>query len=160
MLLNLSLESFLWKLDRFVQPGCTVKLFAVSTRYFRHFGCFGPSDLLQVGVNAAGKLLVDRHQVIRLAPRLREAFRQEIIEGAEVFEPPVLASSHFAQISTQFDEPRVLLLLGMALPGQDLIHLVENEQSAAPIQFGFHEYTPVSRQIGPANQDPLPPAGA
>jgi hypothetical protein len=50
-------------------------------------------------------------------------------------------------------------LLGMALPGQDLIDLVENEQSAAAIQFGFHEYTPVSRQIGQANQDPLLPVG-
>jgi hypothetical protein len=72
---------------------------------------------------------------------------------------PVLASSHFAQISTQFDEPHVLLFFGMTLPGQDLIHLVENEQSAAPIQFGFHEHTPVSRQIGQANQDQLLPAG-
>jgi hypothetical protein len=66
-----------------------------------------------------------------------------------------LASSHFAQVLTEFDEPRVLLLLGMALPGQDLIHLVENKKSAAPIQFGFHDDTPVSRQIGQANQDPL-----
>jgi hypothetical protein len=47
----------------------------------------------------------------------------------------------------------------MTFPGQDLIHLVENEQSAAPIQFGFHERTPVSRQIGQANQDSLPQVG-
>jgi len=47
----------------------------------------------------------------------------------------------------------------MALPAQDFIHLVENKQSAAPIQLGFHERTPVSRQIGQANQDPLPPVG-
>ena len=73
--------------------------------------------------------------------------------------PPVLTSSHFAQVSAQFDEPRVLFLLGIALPGQDLIDLVENEHSAAPVQFGFHEHTPVSRQIGPANQDPLLPLG-
>ena len=86
---------------------------------------------------------MDRHQVIRFAPGLWKAFRQEIIEGAEVFEPPVLAGSHFAQILAQFDESRVLLLLGMALPGQDLIHLVENEQSAAPIQFGFHQHCPL-----------------
>jgi hypothetical protein len=91
---------------------------------------------------------VDRHQVIRFASGLWKAFRQKIIEGAEAFEPPVLAGAHFAQVSTQFDEPRVLLLLGVALPGQDLIDLVENEQSATPIQFGFHEHTPVSRQIG------------
>jgi hypothetical protein len=89
--------------------------------------------LLQVVVNAARKLLVDRHQVVGFAPGLWEAFRQEIIEGAEVFEPPVLASSHFAQVSAEFDEPRVLVLVGMALPGQDLIDLVQNEQSAAPI---------------------------
>ena len=75
------------------------------------------------------------------------------------FRASVLARPHFAQVSTQFDEPRVLFLLGSALPGQDLIDLVENEQSAAPIQFGFHEHTPVSRQIGQANQDPLPPVG-
>src|ERR1700720_1524105 len=67
MLLNFSLESFLWKLDRFVQPGCTVKLFAVSPRYFRKFGSFGPPHLLQVMVNAARQLLVDGHQVIGLA---------------------------------------------------------------------------------------------
>ena len=47
----------------------------------------------------------------------------------------------------------------MALPGQDLVDLVENKQSAAPIQLGFHEDTPVSRQIGQANQDPLLPVG-
>src|SRR4029077_9570342 len=131
MPLNFPLESFLWEFDRLVQPGCTVKLFAVSPRYLREFGCFGPPDLLQVVVNAARKLLVDRHQVIRFAPGLGKAFRQKIIEGAEIFESPVLARSHFAQVATQFDEPRVLLLLGAALPGQDLIDLIENEQSAA-----------------------------
>jgi hypothetical protein len=102
---------------------------------------------------------VDCHQVIGFAPGLRKPFRQKIIEGAKVFEPPVLASSDFAQVSTEFDEARVLLFLGMTFPGQDLIHLVENEQSAAPIQFGFHERTPFSRQIGQANQDPLLPVG-
>ena len=102
---------------------------------------------------------MDCHQVVGFAPGLRKTFRQEIIEGREAFEPPVLPRSHFAQVPTQFDEPRVLLFLGMALPGQDLIHLVENEQSPAAIQFGFHEHTPVSRQIVQANQDPLPPAG-
>src|SRR5215469_15944440 len=123
MLLNFSLESFLWKFDRFVQPGCTVKPFSVSSGYLCKLGCFRPSDLLQVVVNAPRKLLVDCHQVVGFAPGLREPFRQEIIEGAEVFEPPVLSSSHFGQISTEFDEPCVLLLLGMALPGQDLIDL-------------------------------------
>jgi hypothetical protein len=148
MPLNFPLESFLWKLDRFVQPGCTVKPFAVSPGYFCQFGCFGPPHLLQVVVNAARQLLVDRHQVVGFAPGLREPFRQKIIEGTEVFELPVLTSSHFAQVLTEFDEPRVLLLLGMALPGQDLIDLVENEQRTTAIQLGFHERTPVSRQIG------------
>jgi hypothetical protein len=110
-------------------------------------------------VNAARQLLVDCHQVIGFAPGLRKPFSQEIIERAEVFELPVLASSDFAEVSTQFDEARILLFLGMTFPGQDLIHLVENEQSAAPIQFGFHERTPVSRQIGQANQDSLPQVG-
>jgi len=108
--------------------------------------------LVQVVVNAPRQLFVDRHQVVGFTPGLREPFRQKIIEGAEVFEPPVLAGSHFAQISAEFDEPRVLLLLGMALPGQDFIDLIQNKQSATAIQFGFHEHTPVSRQIGQANQ--------
>jgi hypothetical protein len=133
MLVNFSFESFLGKLDRFVQPGCTVKPVAISPRYFREFGGFGPPHLLQVVANAARQLLVDRHQVIGFAPGLRKPFSQKIIEGAEVFEPPVLANSDFAQASTEFDEARVLLLLGMALPGQDLIDLVENEQSTASI---------------------------
>jgi hypothetical protein len=110
-----------------VQPGCTVKPFAISTRYFRKFGCFLPPHLLQVVVNAPSQLLVDCHQIVGFAPGLREAFRQEIVEGAEVFESPILTRSHFAEVSAQFDEPRVFLLLGMALPGQDLIDLVENE---------------------------------
>jgi hypothetical protein len=46
-------------------------MFAVSTRYFRKFGGFGPPDLLQVVVNAARELPVDRHQVIRFAPGRR-----------------------------------------------------------------------------------------
>jgi hypothetical protein len=49
-----------------------------------------------------------------------------------VLEPPVLARSHFAQVSAQVDEPRVLLLLGMALPGQDLI----------PYLMAIHELLP------------------
>jgi hypothetical protein len=47
----------------------------------------------------------------------------------------------------------------MALPGQDFIDLIQNKQSATAIQFGFHEHTPVSRQIGQANQDSLPQVG-
>ena len=58
MLLNFSFEPFLWQFDRFVQPGCTVKLFTVSASYFREFGCFRPPHLRQVVVNAARKLLV------------------------------------------------------------------------------------------------------
>ena len=80
MLLNLSFESFLGKLDRFVQPGCTVKLFTVSPRYLRQLGCFRPPHLLQIMVNAARKLFVDRHEVIRFASRLWKAFGQKIIE--------------------------------------------------------------------------------
>jgi hypothetical protein len=84
-------------------------------------------------VNAPRQLLVDCHQVVGFAPRLREPFRQKIIEGRKAFEPPVLPRSNFAQVPTQFDEPGVLLLLGMPLPRQDLIHLVENEKSATAI---------------------------
>ena len=76
---------------------------------------------------------MDGHQVVGFAPGLRKPFRQEIIEGTEAFQPPILAGSNFAQVSTEFDEPCVLFLLGMPLPGQDLIHLVENEQSTTPI---------------------------
>src|SRR5260370_35406318 len=42
-MLYLSFESLLRHLRRFVQPGCTIKVFSVPPRYLDQFYCFAPA---------------------------------------------------------------------------------------------------------------------
>src|ERR1700693_69789 len=104
-------------------------------------------------MTSARKLLMNGHEVVRFAPRFRKALGEKVIKGGQIFNLPILASSHFTEITPELDESRILFLLHGAFPGQNLIHLVEDEQATTPVQLRFHDNAPVSRQMRPANQD-------
>jgi hypothetical protein len=57
--------------------------------------------LLQFYLVNARQLLVDSHEVIGLAPGLRELSLQELIKRTDVLDPPVLSRSNLAQIATE-----------------------------------------------------------
>ncbi len=68
-------------------------------------------------------MLVDGHQVVGLAPRFRKALLEELIEGLQIIEPPVLPGADFAQVAAELHKPRVALPILGLLPAQDLIDL-------------------------------------
>jgi hypothetical protein len=63
------------------------------------------------------KLFVNRHQVVRLPPGLREPALQELIERLQLLQPPVLAGADLAQVLAQFHEPGIALVLMAGFPG-------------------------------------------
>ena len=94
---------------------------------------------------------MDRHEVISLPPRLRKPPRQKLIKGLQFLQPPILTRPHFAQVSTQFYEPRIPLGFRPPLPGQNLVDLSQNEQSPFAIELGQHGRI-LSTQARQANQ--------
>ena len=71
-------------------------------------------------------MLVNRHQVIGLPSRFREAPLQELVKGLQVLQPPVLSSSYFAQVLAQFHKLGIALVVVPCLPGQDLVDLAQH----------------------------------
>jgi len=60
-------------------------------------------------------MFMDGHQVVGLSPGFWELPLEELIEGLQIIEPPVLPGTDFAQITAQIDRargsPGVLFLL-------------------------------------------------
>src|SRR6185369_4260829 len=80
------------------------------------------------------QVLMDRHEVVRLPPGLREPPRQKFVKGLQFLQPPVLTCPHFAQISPQFYKPGISLCFRAPLPSQDLVDFGQNEQSPFAIE--------------------------
>src|SRR5579863_3434303 len=152
MLFHLALEFWCWHLLGFVQPDCTIELLPLPTRDLRQIRCLCPTHLSQLTANLPRQLLMNRHQVVGLAARLRKFPRQELIEGLQIVDPPVLPGPRFAEITSEFHKAGIALLLRSSFPGQDLVDLGENKHSPTTIQFWRHERVSVTPQTGQANQ--------
>src|SRR5690348_4049200 len=100
---------------------------------------------------------MDGYEVVRFAPRTRKPPFQELVKGLQVFQPPVLSSSDFAQIAAEFDEFRISIRVLLPLPGQNLVDPGQHEQSALLVQLRRHGRTP-SNQTRQTNQGDLPSA--
>ena len=50
--------------------------------------------------------------------------------------PPILSRANFAQITSEFHEPRIALDFLPLFPSQDLVDLSEHEQRSATIELG------------------------
>src|SRR5207244_3663842 len=137
LLFDFAAELFLREFTSFVQPGCTIEFLAVSTScQLRQFQSLCPAHLLQLALNGCGQVLVNGHQVIGLASRLREPPLQKLIEGLQLFQAPVLASSDFAEVSSEFHKACVFFSFFALLPSQDLIDLRKHEERPLRIQLG------------------------
>src|SRR6266851_943594 len=80
MPLDLSLELFPGECLGFVHPGCTSELGPISARYLDEFPGLGPADFSKLRLRYAGEMLVNRHEVIGLPPRIGKTLRQEFIK--------------------------------------------------------------------------------
>src|SRR6185437_16673784 len=81
---------------------------------------------------------MDGHQVVGLAARFRESPFKEVIKRRQSFQPPVLSSAYFAQITSKLDEARVFLCFLALLPGENLIDLRQHEERPFFIQLRRH----------------------
>src|SRR5487761_727019 len=97
------------------------------------------------------QVLVNGHQVVRLATRIGEALLQEFVEGSELVEPPALSGADFAKIAPQFHEFGVSLALDACLPSEDLLDLGQHEQSSLAIDLRGHQRLSADPQTGQAN---------
>src|SRR5262249_30451701 len=127
------------KLSCFVQPGCTIELLALPTAcQFREFHSLGPADLLEFAPGLWWQMLVNGHQVVRLAPRLRESSFKKLVKGLQLFQAPVLPGAYFAEIPAKFDEFGLFLALLSRFPGEDLVDLRQHEQRSFLVQLRRH----------------------
>src|SRR5579872_6299356 len=101
------------------------------------------------------QVLVNRHQVISLTTRVREAFLEEFIEGAELVKPPVLSCPNLAEVAPEIDEFPIPFALHPFLPSQDLLNPGEHKQGSPAIELRRHQRLPVNPQAGQANQGHL-----
>jgi hypothetical protein len=82
---------------------------------------------------------MDRHEVIGFSPRSWEFPFQELIEGSQIVQPPVLPCSDFTKVAAQFHEPDVPFLFRAPLPSQDFVDLRQYNRSPSSIEFGCQE---------------------
>ncbi len=75
-------------------------------------------------------MLMNGHQVVSFPPGFGKPFLQELIEGFEIVEPPVLPGPDLAQVATELHKPGIALPIDGLLPAQDLIDLGQHEQSS------------------------------
>ncbi|MGA8073042.1 MAG: hypothetical protein WB995_06160, partial [Candidatus Acidiferrales bacterium] len=66
----------------------------------------GPPHRPQVGFRDLRQMFMDGHQVVGFAAGLREFPLQELIEGLQIIEAPVLPGTDFAQITARIDRAR------------------------------------------------------
>jgi hypothetical protein len=66
-------------------------------------------------------MLVDGHQVVGLAPGFWELLLQELVEGSQVVEAPVLSRMDFTEVAAEIDEADVAFLTRGCFPRQDLV---------------------------------------
>src|ERR1019366_9282390 len=133
-LLDRLLEVFLRHLAAFVQPGCTIEALPVPPRQFHRLDPLRPAHFLQFFSGLRWQVFVDRHQVVRLPPRLRETPLQKLVETLQTLQPPVLSRPHLAEIAPQFEELGVALRLLPLLPRQNLVNLAQYEYGSATIE--------------------------
>ena len=134
-----------------MHPGCTIEPLSLRPRQLRELSPFGPPNFLQFLPSFGGQMFVYRHQVVRLPARFREPPLQKLVEGLQVFQPPVLPSSYFAEISAELYEFCIAFRFVALLPGEDLIDLRQHEQCAFSIKLRQHGRIP-STQARQANQ--------
>src|SRR5690242_15727307 len=91
------------------------------------------------------------HQVVGFAPRLREPPLQEIIEGRQLLEPPVLTRPHLTQITPKLNEASVLFRFLSPLPTEDLVNLRQHEHCTFLVQLRRHRRCP-STQVRQTHQ--------
>src|SRR5487761_968709 len=104
------------------------------------------------------QVLVNGHQVVRLATRIGEALLEEFVEGSELVKPPVLPGADLAKVAPQFHEFGVSLAFDACLPSENLLDLGQHEQGSLAIELRGHQRLSVNPKTGQANQGHSLPA--
>src|SRR6185437_905031 len=132
-------------------PGCTIEPFAISPGHLHHLRSLPPADFPELLLRNLDQLLVNGHEVVGFSAGLGEAFFKELVKRGQVLEPPVLSCPHLAEVLSQLDKAHIPLLFFSPFPSEDLVNLVQDQQSAPSVEICLHRCS-VSPQARQANQ--------